>query len=76
MAQDNYALLKAAYDNLVLEFSQHCADRVVGKERVTYTLNGRNFQWTQYRKQIMDELKDMTTILSGAKIAYTETRVR
>lgn len=76
MAQDNVALLRAAYDNLVLEFNQHCADRAAGKERVTYTLNGRNFQWNDYYKNALQGLKDMAQILSGASIAYAETRVR
>ncbi len=76
MAQDNAALLRAAYDDLVTEFRNHCADRVLGKERVTYTLNGRNFQWSAYRKQVMEELKDMTAILASNSIAYVETRVK
>lgn len=76
MAQDNAALLQAAYDNLVTEYHQHTADRVLGKERVTYSLNGRNFNWTDYRRAVVQELKDLTQILAGASIAYIETRVR
>lgn len=76
MAQDNYTLLKEAYDNLVTEYHQHTANRVLGKERTTYTLNGRSFDWLGYRKQVMQELKDMVVLLAGAKIQYVETRVK
>lgn len=76
MAQDNAALLQTALDNLVLEYKQHTADRVLGKERVTYTLNGRNLNWTEYRKAVVQEIKDLTQVLNGFDIAYIETRVR
>lgn len=75
MAQDNAALLQEAYDNLVLEFNQHTADRVLGKERVTYSLNGRNFDWNGYRKQVVQELKDLAEVLAMNNIPYYEVRI-
>lgn len=75
MAQDNAALLQEAYDNLVLEFNQHTADRVLGKERVTYSLNGRNFDWNGYRKQVVQELKDLAAVLQMNNIPYYEIRI-
>ena len=75
MAQDNAALLQEAYDNLVLEYRNHTADRVLGKERVTYTLNGRNFQWNQYRKAVTEELKDLAQILASTTVPYAEVRI-
>lgn len=76
MAQDNAALLQTAYDNLVLEFKNHTADRVLGKERVTYSLNGRNFQWTQYRAAIVKELKELAEVLAMNNIPYAEVRIQ
>jgi hypothetical protein len=76
MAQDNAALLQTAYDNLVLEFKNHTADRVLGKERVTYSLNGRNFQWSEYRKNILQELKDMAQVLAMNTVPYAEIRIQ
>lgn len=75
MAQDNAVLLQEAYDNLVLEFNQHTADRVLGKERVTYSLNGRNFDWNGYRKQVVQELKDLAQVLAMNNIPYHEVRI-
>lgn len=75
MAQDNAALLQTAYDNLVLEFKNHTADRVLGKERVTYSLNGRNFDWNGYRKQVVQELKDLAAVLQMNNIPYYEIRI-
>lgn len=76
MAQDNAALLQTAYDNLVLEFKNHTADRLLGKERVTYSLNGRNFQWTQYRAAIVKELKELAEVLAMNNIPYAEVRIQ
>lgn len=76
MAQDNAALLQTAYDNLVLEFKNHTADRVLGKERITYTLNGRHFDWNGYRKQIVQELKDLAEVLASSSIPYAEVRIQ
>lgn len=76
MAQDNAALLQTAYDNLVLEFKNHTADRLLGKERVTYTLNGRNFQWNQYRAQVVNELKDLAEVLAMAAPTAIDVRIQ
>lgn len=76
MAQDNAALLQSAYDNLVLEFQQHTEDRLQGKERLTYSLNGRNFQWGEYRRQVVQELKDLAMVLASAAPTAIDVRIQ
>lgn len=76
MAQDNAALLQEAYDNLILEYKNHTADRVLGKERTTYTLNGRSFDWLGYRKAVTQEIKDLKQLLMGETITMATVRVR
>lgn len=76
MAQDNAALLQTAYDNLILEYKNHTADRVLGKERTTYTLNGRSFDWLGYRKAVTQEIKDLKQLLMGETITVATVRVR
>lgn len=76
MAQDNAALLQTAYDNLILEYKNHTADRVLGKERTSYTLNGRSFDWLGYRKAITQEIKDLKQLLMGETITVATVRVR
>ena len=76
MAQDNATLLQTAYDNLILEYKNHTADRVLGKERTSYTLNGRSFDWLGYRKAITQEIKDLKQLLMGETITVATVRVR
>lgn len=76
MAQDNAALLQTAYDNLILEYKNHTADRVLGKERTSYTLNGRSFDWLGYRKAVTQEIQDLKQLLMGETITVATVRVR
>lgn len=76
MPQDNATLLQEAYDNLVAEYHQHTADRLLGKYKTNYTLNGRTFDWLGYRKAITQELKDLAQILASTNVGYAEVIIR
>ena len=70
----NAERLENALNYLVREYEQHCADRLDGKERVSYSLNGRSFNWAEYSREVRAAIKETTQLLSGLSIAYAETR--
>jgi hypothetical protein len=70
----NAERLTNALNYLIQEYEQHCLDRLDGKERVSYSLNGRSFNWAEYSREVRAAIKETTQLLSGMSIAYAETR--
>lgn len=71
----NAERMENALNYLIREYEQHCLDRLSGKERVTYSLNGRSFQWGEYSKNALQLIKDTQATLASLDIPYAEIRV-
>ena len=57
------AKLKEARDNLIYEFALHTAEKLEGRERVNYTLNGRTYDWVGYEKNAREAIKDLNDLI-------------
>jgi hypothetical protein len=71
----NAERLQNALDYLVQEYEQHCLDRMNGKERVTYTLNGRNVDWNTYNRDVQQQIMDAAKLLSSFSIPHASVRI-
>jgi hypothetical protein len=67
--------LQNALNYLVREYEQHCLDRLNGKERVTYTLNGRQVDWNTYNRDVQQQILDASKLLSTFSIPYADVRI-
>lgn len=74
MPQNNAQLIQDGLDALVREFRQHCLDREAGKERVTYNLNGRMFDWNTYNREVQAQILATIQLINSFAIPYAETR--
>lgn len=68
--------LQDATDNLINEFYQHTQDRLVGKERVSYSLNGRSFNWGDYSRQIQEMIKTNQELINLLSPGFSMAVVR
>lgn len=54
----------AVVDNLIARKAAIAAELAVGPSKPSYTLNGQNVQWTEYRKSLLDELVQLNILIN------------